>query len=254
SAATNLVEDNITGVNSTESFIEAYDVDRTCAGGSCSNTLQTSSQQIQSVMPTGFSIPQGTLTSSKPFVNQSATWNNGSTVFTGLLTNVINTASASGSLLVNQEVSGSSVWNLDPFGDVTQTGNLNLSGSTPTIGTTVTNANLTLSPNGTGAVKAPTPSTSDNSTTVATTAYVQAQLPHVAGKVGLSGQSAAIPTTTLISSPSVGTYVVALCLWVQSIGTTTVTASVPYNNGTTTITDSSSTLSMSSTSNRSCTT
>jgi hypothetical protein len=320
SAPTYLIEDNILGSpgGSKDPYIESYDVDRNCTVTPCKNSLLTSSPSVQSIVPMGFSIPQGTLTSSQPFINQSATWNSGSTVFTNLFTNVTNTSSASGSLLVNHEVGGSSVWDLDPSGDTNQTGNLNLLGSTPTISSTATNANLNLTPNGTGVVAAPslsltgatptisstasngnlnlapngsgivaapslsltgaaptisstasnanlnltpngtglvtapTPtSATDNSTDVATTAFVQAHLPQVAGKVALTGQTANT-SGTLISSPVTGTYMLSLCVWVQATGLNTVTATVAYHNGTIATSDSSGTMSTASTSNRNC--
>jgi len=252
SAGTTLVEDNVLGINSTDSFMESYEVDRACAGGTCTNTLFTTSPNLQSIIPTGFSIPQGTLTASSPFISQSATWNSGATAFTNLLTNVTNTAAAAGSLLVNHEVGGSSVWNLDPTGTVTQSGNFNLSGSSPNITTTVANASLHLTPNGSGLVTAPTPPANDNSTNVATTAYVQAQLPHVAGKAALTGQNSN-QSGTVVASPATGTYMLALCVWIQTTGNLTVTATVSYNNGTISTSDSSSSVSAGSTSNRSCT-
>ena len=132
-------------------------------------------------------------------------------------------------------------------------GNLSLTGASPTVTSSATNANLNLTPNGTGLVTAPTPSSTDNSTDVATTAFVQSHLPSVAGKVSLTGQTGVIGSTTLISSPTTGTYMLAICLWVQMTGSDTVTASVTYSNGTISATDSTTGVSTSSTSNRSCT-
>jgi hypothetical protein len=51
---------------------------------------------------------QGTITSSTPIINHTAEWNSGGTTFTNIFSNVTDTASASGSLLMDLQVGGSS--------------------------------------------------------------------------------------------------------------------------------------------------
>lgn len=53
-----------------------------------------------------FSFAQGTITTSAPYTSQSATWNNGGTVFTNFISNVTNTASAAGSKLFTFQIGG----------------------------------------------------------------------------------------------------------------------------------------------------
>ena len=75
-----------------------------------------------------------------------------------------------------------------------------------------------------------------------------------AGGVSLTGQNSSIPATNLIVSPATGTYMLSLCLWVQTTNAgNSVVASVSYNNGTLGVSDSSTSVSLASTSNRSCT-
>lgn len=55
-----------------------------------------------------FTSTGGTVTASAPIFNGTQTWNNAGTTFTGALVNVTDTASASGSLLLDLQVGGSS--------------------------------------------------------------------------------------------------------------------------------------------------
>lgn len=61
---------------------------------------------------------QGTVTASTPFVNHTATWNDGGVTFTNFLSNVTDTASASGSLLMDLQVGGSSKFSVDKAGNI----------------------------------------------------------------------------------------------------------------------------------------
>ena len=58
----------------------------------------------------------GTVTTSNPVLNLSQTWNAAGTTFTGLKFNVTNTASAAASLLMDLQVGGTSVFNIDKNG------------------------------------------------------------------------------------------------------------------------------------------
>ena len=74
-------------------------------------------------------------------------------------------------------------------------------------------------------------------------------------QVSLLSQSSSIPSTTLFTPTSAkGTNMLALCLWIQNTAATgSVMASVSYGNGTTTLTDSTTTIPFSSTGQHSCT-
>jgi hypothetical protein len=65
----------------------------------------------------------GTITTSNPAVNVTQTWNNASATFTGILENVTDTSSASGSLLMDLQVGGVSKFSVSKIGNVT-VGNL----------------------------------------------------------------------------------------------------------------------------------
>jgi len=64
-------------------------------------------------------ISTGTLsTASNPAIQVSQTWNNSSVIFTGIYTNIINTASSSSSLLMDLRVGGLSKFRIDTSGNV----------------------------------------------------------------------------------------------------------------------------------------
>lgn len=137
---------------------------------------------------------QGTITTSQPFVNHTATWNDGAVTFTNWKSNVTDTASAAGSLLFDFQVAGVSQGNLTKAGAATFTGTVTGSGfATAAVSTTefgyldgVTSAIQTqmdlksplASPTFTGTPAAPTAASSANTTQIATTAYVQNASPH----------------------------------------------------------------------------
>lgn len=75
---------------------------------------------------TQFIVAQGTLTGSFPWLNQTATWNNGAVTFTNYFSNVTDTASNAASLLFDQQVGG-----IDRF-TMGKTGNLAISQGTIT--------------------------------------------------------------------------------------------------------------------------
>ena len=96
-------------------------------------------------------IAQGSLTSSTPVFNHSATWNSGATTFTNIFSNITNTSSAAASKLIDLQVGGSSKFNVDEAGNPTAVGQLTLGangGSTGQItfdGSSSGNATLTAS-------------------------------------------------------------------------------------------------------------
>jgi hypothetical protein len=59
------------------------------------------------------------LTTSQPVLNMTQTWVTGGTAYTAIKLNVINTASAAGSLLLDLQTGGSSVFHVDRFGNST---------------------------------------------------------------------------------------------------------------------------------------
>lgn len=71
-------------------------------------------------------VNQGTLTGSFPFINQTATWNNGAVTFANYFSNVTDTASNAASLLFEQQVGG-----VDKF-TIGKTGNVGVSQGTIT--------------------------------------------------------------------------------------------------------------------------
>jgi hypothetical protein len=66
-----------------------------------------------------FLITQGTITTSKPFISQTATWNAGGVTFTNLFSNVTDTASAAASLLMDLQIGAASKFKIDKTGIVT---------------------------------------------------------------------------------------------------------------------------------------
>jgi len=73
-------------------------------------------------------LNSGTLTSDAP-VTISQTWNNAAVAFTGLKVNAVSTASASGSLLLDLQLGGVSLFKVSKTGSITANNTFNLSGS-----------------------------------------------------------------------------------------------------------------------------
>ena len=63
-------------------------------------------------------ISGGATTTSRPLFSATQTWNNAGTVFTGILSNITDSASNATSLLLDLQVGGSSKLNVDKFGSV----------------------------------------------------------------------------------------------------------------------------------------
>lgn len=68
------------------------------------------------------SIMGGALTTSNPILNLTQTWNAGAVAFTGLKLNVVPTASAAASLLLDLQISAASVFKIDKTGFMTSVG------------------------------------------------------------------------------------------------------------------------------------
>jgi len=87
-------------------------------------------------------VTQGTLTgASTPFISHTATWNNAATAYTGFLSNTIDTASASNSLLMDLQVGGTSRFKVTKEGHVTSVGSVTIGGGNSlgfSSGTTIT--------------------------------------------------------------------------------------------------------------------
>lgn len=71
----------------------------------------------EAVGSSALTLVGATQTASFPVLNMTQTWNNGATVFTGILLNVTNTASAANSNLLDLQIAGSSVFSVskDPI-------------------------------------------------------------------------------------------------------------------------------------------
>lgn len=75
-----------------------------------------------------------TVTASTPVFSAIQTWNQGATVFTGILFNVTDTTSSASSLLTDLQVAGFSKFKADKSGNVTTAGNMNTQALTATTG------------------------------------------------------------------------------------------------------------------------
>jgi len=71
-----------------------------------------------SVLQTG-----GTVTANTPMLSITQTWNNAAVAFTGIISNITDTASASGSRLLDLQVGSATKLNVDQFGNVQSQGN-----------------------------------------------------------------------------------------------------------------------------------
>lgn len=78
------------------------------------------------------------LTSSLPFINHTATWNNSGVVFTNFKSNVTDTASDAASLLMDLQVGGTSKFKVDKGGNITVTSCTGCGGGGATINPTDT--------------------------------------------------------------------------------------------------------------------
>lgn len=81
----------------------------------------------------------GTVTTSTPVIDATQTWNAGAVTFTGIKFNVTDTASASGSLLLDLQVGGASRFSVDKDGFITGRSNNPWDGFGGQTGTAVTN-------------------------------------------------------------------------------------------------------------------
>lgn len=93
---------------------------------------------------TGLDVTQGTITvNTQPGVDHTATWNSGGVTFTGLKSNVTDTASAAGSKLMDLQVGGNTKFSVSKTGAITMAGST--SGTTvltPTAAAGTTTATL----------------------------------------------------------------------------------------------------------------
>jgi hypothetical protein len=77
---------------------------------------------------TALSVAGGTKVANAPILNLSETWNNAAVAFTGIFFNATDTASASGSKLVDLQVGGASAFNVTKAGNSTLLGTLTADG------------------------------------------------------------------------------------------------------------------------------
>ena len=88
-------------------------------------------------MTGALTIASGTLTASAPGLNITQTWNQGATVFTGVLWNFTNTASSPASLPLDIQLNGSSIFKVERTGGITTGGNVYTLGATLSTGSGV---------------------------------------------------------------------------------------------------------------------
>lgn len=80
-------------------------------------------------LSTGLTTTQGTLTTTvTPYINHTATWNDGATIHQGILSNVTNTASSAASKLIDLQVGGVTQFNVTRAGAGTFAGGVSVSG------------------------------------------------------------------------------------------------------------------------------
>ena len=108
----------------------------TQTGGTFSHGVTTITEAVGS---SALTLTGATQTVSNPVINATQTWNNAGTTFTGIKLNVTNTASASGSLVMDLQVGGASQFS------VTKAGSASFAGAivaTANSGTTFANADI----------------------------------------------------------------------------------------------------------------
>jgi hypothetical protein len=104
-------------------FVELYDLPTGSPGGSSGQLQFNDAGAFAGMAGTSWdnttrslTITGATVTASAPVLNLSQTWNDGAVTFTGLLFNATDTASASGSLLLDLQVGGASRFSFDKSG------------------------------------------------------------------------------------------------------------------------------------------
>jgi hypothetical protein len=94
-------------------------VARDAGGGTFNNRYVTPGYIGTTLLGSGSALTGATVTTSQPVLNLSQTWNAGAVTFTGLKFNATDTASASGSLLLDLQVGAVSQFNLSKSGVAT---------------------------------------------------------------------------------------------------------------------------------------
>lgn len=92
------------------------------SGDTMSGTLSMGGFAVNNVSQ--INLTPGTVTANTPLVVGFQTWNNGAIPFTGALINITDTASASGSKLLDLQVSGTSKFSVDKTGKIAGEGSL----------------------------------------------------------------------------------------------------------------------------------
>ena len=97
-----------------------------------------STQTVATALLGSTALTGGTATTSTPILDMAQTWNAGAVSFTGWKLNVTDTASASGSLLIDLQVGGSSKFSIRKDGTTTTSGNIQVANNAVYVeGTTV---------------------------------------------------------------------------------------------------------------------
>lgn len=104
--------------------------DTASAAGSLLFDLQKGGTSLFNVGKSGtITSALGTIAASTPALSSTATWNSGGVTFTHIFANITDTASASGSLLADLQVGGSSKFSVTKAGNVSAAGTLNVTGA-----------------------------------------------------------------------------------------------------------------------------
>jgi hypothetical protein len=168
---------------------------------------------------------QGTLTtSSQPYINHTATWNDGAVVFTGFKSNITDTASDAGSLLMDLQVGGSSKFSVSKLGVVTA-----MKGFTVMSGGITTNDPTTGLGYGSGSGGAVTQSTSKSTAVTSNTVTTAITLNNAALNAGsavsftFTNSAIAATDTVLCTHESAGTSAAYVCNAFPGSGSAVVT-------------------------------
>ncbi len=81
-----------------------------------------------------FTVTGTTVTVSTPVLDLTQTWNDGAVAFTGIRLNVTNSGSLSASFLMDLQVGGASVFNINRVGGITTAGNFAMTAGTISVG------------------------------------------------------------------------------------------------------------------------
>ena len=97
---------------------EGITIGSSCAGGGTSTTICLGDSGLSYASPGQIALAAGTVTANSPLLNLTETWNATGTTFNGITETITNTASASGSLLMNLSVGSNHSFTVSQSGDI----------------------------------------------------------------------------------------------------------------------------------------